>query len=73
MRKFLELNEEQEKELNLLLDELRELEMKNIKTLEANMQEVQVELKKTQQTEKIQQAYDFDENKAGSIINLKED
>ena len=53
MRKFLELNEEQEKELNLLLDELRELEMKNIKTLEANMQEVQVELKKTQQTEKI--------------------
>ncbi len=73
MRKFLELTEEQEKDLNKLLDELKELEIKNIKTLETNIQIVQQELKKTQQTEKIQQAYDFDENQRGSIVNIKDE
>ena len=72
MRKFLELTPEQEKELNILLDELRTLEMNNIKALEVNLDKVQQELKLTQQTEKIQQAYDFDENTKGSIINVSE-
>lgn len=72
MRKFLELTPQQEKELNLLLDELRTLEMNNIKSLEANIDKVQQELKQTQQNEKIQQAYDFDENTKGSIINVSE-
>ena len=63
---------EQDKELNALLDEIKELEMKNIKTLEHNMKNVQAELKKTQQTEKIQQAYDFDENQSGNIINIQD-
>jgi hypothetical protein len=72
MRKFLDLTKEQEKELNILLDELRTLEMNNIKTLEANLGKVQQELKLTQQTEKIQQAYDFDENTRGNIINISE-
>lgn len=72
MRKFLELTPEQEKELNILLDELRTLEMNNIKALEVNLDKVQQELKLTQQNEKIQQAYDFDENTKGSIINVSE-
>ena len=72
MRKFLELTPEQEKELNILLDELRTLEMQNIKSLEVNIEKVQQELKLTQQNEKIQQAYDFDENSKGSIINVSE-
>ena len=72
MRKFIELTPEQEKELNLLLDELRTLEMNNIKSLEINLDKVQQELKLTQQNEKIQQAYDFDENTKGSIINISE-
>lgn len=72
MRKFLELTPEQEKELNLLLNELKTLEMNNIKSLEINLDKVQQELKLTQQNEKIQQAYDFDENTKGSIINVSE-
>lgn len=72
MRKFLELTPKQEKELNLLLDELRTLELNNIKLLELNKNKIQQELKLTQQNEKIQQAYDFNENSSGSIINVSE-
>ena len=72
IRKFLELNETQEKELNIILDELRELEINNIKYLETSMKDVQQELRKTQTMEKIQQAYDFDESQSGSIINYSD-
>ena len=72
IRKYLELTPDQEKELNILLDEIRELEMKNIKILSQGMAEVQAELRKTQQNEKIQQAYEFDESKKGSIVNIQE-
>ena len=67
MRKYLELTPVQEKKLNNLLDEIRELEIENIRILSQGMVEVQSELKKTQQNEKIQQAYDFDESKKGSL------
>ena len=72
IRNFLELTKEQEIELNTLLDELRTLEMNNIKTLEKNMMEVQKELKQTQQNEKIQQAYDFENVQKGSILNIQD-
>ena len=72
MRKYLELTPVQEKELETMLDELRELELANIKYLEEGMERVQKELKTTQKTQKIQQAYDFDEDYKGSILNLKE-
>ena len=72
IRKYLELTPVQEKSLNILLDELRELELENIRILSQGMVEVQAELKKTQQNEKIQQAYDFDEGKKGSIVNIQE-
>ena len=72
IRKFLELTPEQEKELKTLLEELKAVETNNIASLEANMKKVQQELKLTQKTEKIQQAYDFDENTSGSILNISE-
>ena len=72
MRKYLELTPVQEKELSKLLDELRESEMENIRMLSKNMTEVQRELKLAQQTEKLQQAYDFDEDQKGTIINIQE-
>ena len=72
MRKYLELTPVQEKALNKLLDELRESEMENIRMLSKNMTEVQHELKLAQQTEKLQQAYDFDEEQKGTIINIQE-
>lgn len=72
MRKYLELTPLQERALNKLLDELRELELDNIRMLSQSMVEVQQELKLTQQNEKIQHAYEYGEDKKGSIINLSE-
>lgn len=72
MRNYLELTPEQEKEVGAILDEIRLLEKENIEALSNNMENVQNELKKTQQNEKIQQAYDFDEGQKGSIINIEE-
>lgn len=72
MRKYLELTPVQRKALDKLLDELRELELENIRMLSQSMVEVQQELRNSQQNEKIQQAYDFGEDKKGSIINISE-
>ena len=72
IRKYLELNPAQQKELDALLDELRDLEMNNIRNLSTRMKEVKQELKTTQQNEKFQQAYNFDENNKGNIINIEE-
>lgn len=72
MRKFLDLTPEQDKRLNSILDEIRELEMNNIKTISQNMDSVKTELKKTQKTEKIQRAYTFGEAQTGSIVNIEE-
>lgn len=69
MRKYLELTPEQEETLNNTLDELRAMEMENINLLSRGMEGVQRELKVAQQTEKFQQAYEFNENQKGSIIN----
>lgn len=72
MRKYLELTPVQQKELDKLIDELRDLEMSNIKKLEEGKEKILMELKKSQKTQKIQQAYDFNADASGSIINIKE-
>lgn len=72
MRKYLELTPVQEKQLNDMLDELKKTELENIRLLDEGLQLVKHELKKTQQHEKIQQAYDFTENQSGNIINYNE-
>ena len=71
MRKYLELTPVEQKELDAILDEIRTLEMQNIKKLEKGMQELQVELKKSQKSQKIQNAYDLSEQ-SGSIVNIQE-
>lgn len=72
IRKYLELTPVQQKELDALVDEIRGLELINIKKLEAGKDRVQMELKKSQQSQKIQKAYDFDVDSKGSIVNLQE-
>lgn len=72
IRKYLELTPVQQKELDSLLDEIRDLEMKNIKKLEAGKDKVQLELKKSQQSQKLQQAYEFDADTSGNIVNVEE-
>ena len=72
MRNYLELTPVQKNELDKLLDELRDLELKNIKKLEDNMKLVQAELTKSQKSQKIQQAYNTSEETSGSMINFEE-
>lgn len=72
MRKYLELTPVQQTELDKLLDEIRELEIKNIKKLETGKDKIQAELKKSQQSQKIQQAYEFDADSSGNIVNIQE-
>lgn len=73
MQNYLEFTPVQQKQLDTILEEIRTLEMQNIKKLQKNMDAVQAELKKSQQTEKFQQAYDnAQEEYSGSIINIQE-
>ena len=69
MRKYLDLTQVQEKELEVLLDEIRTLEITNIKMLEKGMEDVQTELKRTQQSQKLRQAYDIGAENSGNIVN----
>lgn len=72
IRRYLELTPVQEKELNTLIDEIRALETENINILKRSMADVQLELIKTQKSEKIQQAYDMNKEQSGSIVNISE-
>lgn len=72
IRNYLELTPVQKKELDTLLDEIRELEMKNIKKLEEGKDKVLTEIKANQKNQKLQQAYDFNPDSNGNIINIQE-
>lgn len=72
MRKFLELTPVQQKELDILLDEIKEKELSNIKKLEQIMADVQQELKISQKNQKIQNAYESNTDFTGSIVNIEE-
>ena len=72
MRKFLELTPVEQKQADEILDEIRTIELQNIKKLEKGMEEVQAELRKSQQSQKFQHAYETDEDYKGSIINVQE-
>jgi len=73
MRKYLDLTPEQETKANALFDEIKSLEQRNMDVLSKSMDEVKIELQKTQKAEKIQMAYEFDEDQKGSIINVKDE
>lgn len=72
IRKYLELTPVQKEELDKILDEIREKELRNIKKLEHGMEEVQKELKQTQKSQKIQQAYELNGENSGNIVNIQE-
>jgi len=69
IRKFLELTPVQQKQLDELLDEIRNSEMQNIKKLQKSMDEVQAELTKSQKNQKIHDAYVNNNEVSGSLIN----
>lgn len=72
IRKYLELTPVQEKELNALLDEIRDIEIKNMKKLEEGMDNIKNELRKTQKSQKIQKTYEISSDITGSILNIEE-
>lgn len=73
MRKYLELTPSQEQQVNEIVDEIRELELRNIETLKKNMNKVKQNLNELQKTEKIQVAYELKNDElSGSIVNIKE-
>ena len=72
MRKYLEMTPAQKEAADKLFDEIRELEKRNIEVLTKNIADVKLELKRTQKTEKIQNAYDFNETNSGNIVNVQE-
>ena len=72
MRKYLELTPEQQKELDTLLEELKTLELSNIKRLEEEKEKIQQELHKTQKKQKIHHAYINNAGNQGNLINVEE-
>ena len=72
IRKYLELTPVQQAELDKILDEIRTLELKNIKKLERGMARIQSELAVSQKSQKIQNAYEGSEHATGTIVNIEE-
>ena len=70
IRRYLELTPEQQKEVDTIFNEIKELEEKNINTLEQNMEFVKSELSRTQKVQKLSKAYNT-ANPNGSILNLE--
>ena len=73
MLRFLELSPEQQTELDTIVDELKTLEMTNIKILEKGMEQVQMELRQSRKNEKLQNAYNqVTTDSTGNIVNYQE-
>lgn len=60
IRNYLELTPIQQKEIDKVFNDLKQLELNNIKKLQKGIDEVQQELTKTQKSQKLQQAYGSD-------------
>ena len=71
--RYLELTDEQQKVIDNVINELRELEQKNIAQLQEGMNQVQAEITKTQKSQKLQNTYtNTREDDSGSILNIEE-
>ena len=72
IRRYLELTDIQQKQIDQITDKLKDLEFKNIKKLEKNMESVQQELAKTQKSQKLRNAYNVSSNSFGSMVNIED-
>ena len=71
IRRYLELSPEQQVEVDKIFNEIKELELKNINTLEKSMEDVKSELTRTQKVQKLNKAYRSNENAQGTIVNFE--
>ena len=72
IRRYLELTPAQQKQVDTITDKLKELEFKNIKKLEKSMDDVQLELSKTQKSQKLKNAYSLSSDSYGNIVNIED-
>lgn len=73
IRKYLKLTPVQETKINELLEELKFLEEKNISKLQTDIDEIKLELKQAQQTQKINRAYqNLYHNNYSNSLDIKE-
>ena len=72
IRRYLELTPIQQKQVDKIVEEIKDLEQNNIKSIEKSMDNIQIELTKTQKSQKLKQAYDGTSNMHGSILNYKD-
>ncbi len=70
IRRYLELTSIQQKQVDKIVEEIKELELSNIKAIEKGMDNVQLELAKTQKSQKLKQAYGVAEDN-GNIVNTE--
>ena len=71
IRRYLELTPEQQKEADKIFNEIKELELQNINTLEQNLENVKSELNRTQKVQKLNKAYQNNDNSQGTIVNFE--
>ena len=72
IRKYLEFTPEQQVEVDKIFEEIKLIEEKNMQTLEKVMEEVQSELSRTQKLQKLQKAYERQNNDvSGSMVNIE--
>ena len=72
IRRYLELTPLQQKKADKIFNEIKELEKRNIETLEKSMEDVKSELARTQKVQKLNKAYGSNNNDSqGSIINFE--
>jgi len=72
IRRYLELTTVQQKQVDKITEEIKELELNNIKSLEKNMDNIQIEIAKTQKSQKLQQAYENSVDANGNIVNIED-
>jgi hypothetical protein len=72
MLKYLELTPVQKNEIDKIVNELKTIELNNIKNLEKGMEEIQLELSKTQKSQKLQHAYGNSSFYSGNVVNIQE-
>ena len=70
IKRYLELTPAQQKEADKIFNEIKELELDNIKMLEKSMEDIRNELTRTQKVQKLNKAYN-NSNERGTIVNLE--
>ena len=73
IRRYLEFTPAQKEEVDKIVEEIKVLEEQNIEKIRIGMENIQLEIRKSQQTQKIRQAYDVDNEEESEILNIKED